>query len=265
VEPVEAERRAGGRIQRMSVVGLPHHDEFRELHDAYGFFPVYMIGRTAPAGGGPRFAHALTALFPYGLVASAFRRASERGDVDDLRRSYVEAVAEVGERLYGPPGDAPELAELLEALVAAADLADRPLAAAWADLPVPEAVGARVERAVTVLREHRGNAHVSVLTAHGLTGPDGLLLTGLWRETDDVEAGAKFLGWRDDDLAAAWERLELTGRVDGRRGLTSDGREERQAIEDLTVALAARRWEAVAPADRARTVELVESASTARD
>lgn len=264
MEPLEAERRAGEQIQRMSVVGLPHHHEFQELHDRHGFFPVYIVGRTAPAGGGPRFAHALVSLFPYGLVRSAFRRVSESGDLDELRAAYIDALTRSGERLYGEGPHEEELAERLQVLVAEADLADRPLAAAWAELPAPEGVGARVERAVTILREHRGNAHVSVLTTHGLTGPDGLLLTGLWREADDVEAGAKLLGWRDDDLAAAWERLELTGRVDGQRGLTVDGREERQAIEDLTVALAARRWEAIAPADRERTVELVESAAAAR-
>ena len=264
MEAVEAERRASGVINRMSVVGFPQQEEFQELHDRHRFFRVYMVGRSGPAGGGPHLAHALLAFFPYGLVANAFDRIEEDDTVERVREAHIEASAAAGDRLYGDTPDAEELADRLDALVDSADFADRPLAAAWADLPAPSSIGARLERSATVLREHRGNAHVSILTAHGLFGPDPLLLTGLWREHGEVDGSARFFGWRDDDIEASWERLESSGRVDGDRALTDQGREEREAIEELTTALAAERWNGLGPEDRTRTVELLEGVSPAR-
>lgn len=264
MEAVEAERRASGVINRMSVVGFPQQEEFQALHDRHRFFRVYMVGRSGPAGGGPRLAHALLAFFPYGLVTNAFERIEEDDTVERVRTAHIEACTAAGDRLYGDAPDAEELADRLDALVDAADFADRPLAAAWADLPAPPGVGARLERSATILREHRGNAHVSILTAHGLSGPDALLLTALWREHEEVEGNARFFGWRDEDIAVSWDRLESTGRVDPERGLTDQGREEREAIEELTTALATERWTGLDEQDRARTVELLEAVSPAR-
>lgn len=264
MEAVEAERRANAVIHRMSVVGFPQQEEFEELHERHRFFRVYMVGRAGPAGGGPRLAHALLAFFPYGLVANAFDRIEEGDTVERVRTAHVDACAAAGDRLYGDTPDAEELADRLDALVDAADFAGRPLAGAWADLATPPGVGARLERSATILREHRGNAHVSILMAHGLFGPDPLLLTALWREHSEIEGSARFFGWRDDDIAASWDRLESTGRVAADRDLTDRGREERDAIEELTSALAAERWTGLSEQDRARTVELLEGVSPAR-
>lgn len=264
MDPAQAEQRASGVIDRMSVVGFPQQEEFGELHQRHRFFRVYLTGRTTPLGGGPHLAHALAALFPAGLVANAFTRIAESEELDAFRRAYLEACTRAGDRLYGDAPDGGELADRLGALAEVSDLADRPLAAVWADVPTPDGVGARVERAATILREHRGGAHVSVLSSHGLLGPQGLLLTALWREHGEVEGNARSFGWRDDDIAAAWERLGASGLVDGDRALTDEGRAEREAVEDLTDALAAERWAALAPDDRARTVELLEAITPAR-
>lgn len=264
MEPVEAERRASKLLHRMSVVGFPQQPEFEELHDRHRFFRVYSVGRTGPAGGGPHLAHALLALFPSGLVANAFASICEQDELERVRSAYVTACEAAGDRLYGDAPDAAELADRLEALVDGCDYADRPLAGAWADVPRPSGVGARIERAATVLREHRGGGHLSVLTAHGLTGPDAHLVTALWRGHEDAESAARFFGWRDGDLEESWVRLRAAGRVDDEGALTEAGRKEREAIEELTTALATTRWSALQAEDRRRLVELLDAVLPAR-
>jgi hypothetical protein len=51
----------------------------------------------------------------------------------------------------------------------AVDTAGRPLAAANAALPVPTAAHLALWQALTTLREHRGDGHVALLVARGIT------------------------------------------------------------------------------------------------
>ena len=57
----------------------------------------------------------------------------------------------------------------------AADLAGRPLAAANADLPWPDAPHLALWQAATVLREHRGDGHVAALLTAGLDPTEALV------------------------------------------------------------------------------------------
>lgn len=263
MQALNAADRAHRQIDRLAVARYrPEAEELRELNDRHRYFRVYQAGRTAPLASGVRLTHAVLGVFPYGLVENAIGRLGD--DLAAVRRSYIEATSRLGERLYRGLPNGEELKTRLETLVRHADFADRPLAAAWADLEAPDGVGARTERAATILREHRGNAHVSVLTAHGLTGADALVLDSLWKEREDPEALARSFGWRDDDLEVAWERLREAGRVDG-RALTDDGRQERGAIEEVTVALASQPWRALDEAGRTRTVDVLEAAGRALD
>lgn len=260
----DAERRAGPVIDRLSVAGAPAHDEFAELDERHRSWRVYVVGRTAPVGGGPRLASSLLAFIPHTFVANAFERIAEADDVDRVRRAYIDTCERVGDRLYGHASWAVELAEKLERLAAGADFTSRPLAAAWADLPTPPGLGARIERAASVLREHRGGLHVSILTAHGFVGPDSLLLTALWSAHDDLEGTARAFGWQDDDLAASYDRLQSTGRIDVDGGLTPRGRQERTHIEEITVARASDYWHTLTPDERTHTIELLEATSPTR-
>ncbi|MGH3440904.1 MAG: helix-turn-helix domain-containing protein, partial [Nitriliruptorales bacterium] len=85
-----------------------------------------------------------------------------------------------------------------------------------------------------------------------------------WRGHDDLEGNARYFGWRDDDLAASWERLNARGWFSDRE-LTDEGRETRVEIETQTNVLASQPWAAVSEDDRQRTVEfLVEAGETVR-
>lgn len=233
--------------------------ELADLFETHRYFRVYALGRTAPLASGRRVTHAVLGLFPYSLIVNTFERVGD--EVGAIRTRFIDAAEQLGHRLFGELPYARELAGDLDRLVEHADFAGGPLAAAWADLPAPETVGARIERSAAVLRELRGAAHRTVLQAHRLLGPEGLLLTALWRGDDDPEATARIWAWRDDDVTIAWERLQASGRVDDERAITDQGRAERDAIEERTNALAAPVWAALSEANRQRTVELLQAAS----
>lgn len=199
-----AAREAAPHVERIATYRFrPDVPELAGLIERHRYFGVYAVGRTAPLRAGPEVVYAAMGLFPRGLVEKFLGRIADDGGLDALRDAYLDACDAIGDRLFGALPDGDELAERLDAVAAAADLAGRVLAAAWAALPPPAGVGARVERAATVIREHRGNAHLAILQTHGLTGPDGLVLTALWRGDEDPEAHARSFGWRDDDLVAA--------------------------------------------------------------
>lgn len=261
MDVLSAVREAKPRIEKLATFRYrTDTPEIAELNERHRYFTAYAIGRTAPfTGAGAHVVHALLGLFPWPLVRKTVERTEE---ADALREAYVDACSAAGDRLFGDLPDAAELADRLEQLVDACRFADRPLAAGWRDLPAPAGVGARIERAATVLREHRGNAHIAILQTHGLLGPDALLVSVLSAGRDDPEGHARFFGWRDDDIAAAWERLRAAGRVEDRQ-LTERGREEREAIEDLTAALALEPWRELSSDDRVRTVELLHAARAA--
>ena len=62
------------------------------------------------------------------------------------------------------------LAELAGRAVRQADVVGRPLFAANQALRWPDEPVAALWHAATLLREHRGDAHVAVLTAQGVSG-----------------------------------------------------------------------------------------------
>lgn len=248
-------------IERLGILryrtDLP---ELADLIDEHRYFGVYATGRTAPTGAGPLETYALMALFPEGLVRKAFEWVpAER--LDEVRRRYIDGCDEAGDRVFSDLPDAEELADRLEELVDRSDMADQPLAAAWASLGRPDGVGARIERAATVLREHRGGGHLAALMVRDLLGVEALLLTSAWRGDDDPEAYARSRGFRDDPIQDGWVILEERGWVTSDHAITDAGRAVRDDAEEVTDVLAGRAWEGLSEDDRDRTVQLLEATS----
>lgn len=264
MDPVAAASAAHPHIERL---GIERHrtdvPELADLIETHRYFGIYAVGRTAPTGAGPLETHALMALFPEGLVRKAFEWVPP-DQLEDVRARYVDACDELGDRLYTELPDASELADRLERLVDACGMAGRPLAAAWAQLPRADGTGARIERAATVLREHRGGGHLAALAVHDLLGVEALLLTSAWRGDDDPEAYARSRGFRDQAIERGWDALRDTGWVDAGHGITADGREVRDDIEDVTDVLAGRAWHRLSEDDRTRTLALLEATAPER-
>jgi hypothetical protein len=131
----------------------------------------------------------------------------------------------------------------------------RPLYAAHADLPWPSEPHLVLWHAVTLLREHRGDGHVAVLLAEGLSGLEALIThTATGRGFSEPAARAT-RGWSDDEWDRAVSVLSARGLLDD-GGLTPAGRALRERLEAATDALAAGPWVALGAERTDRLTEL---------
>ncbi|MEZ5140119.1 MAG: hypothetical protein R2711_15515 [Acidimicrobiales bacterium] len=102
----------------------------------------------------------------------------------------------------------------LDRAVADAAAIGRPLFAANRDVARPDDPVAALWQRCTTLREHRGDGHVAVLAAAGLSGLEAHVLIAAERGSDPVDL-QRTRGWTEDDWAGAVAGLAHRGLVDG--------------------------------------------------
>src|SRR5512135_166670 len=223
----------------------------RAAHEAVGlrgFWRGYFAMRAAPLGPvGPGVVTALFHGFAPRMVARAVPEVwTLAGPELALRARLTGAVAALRQHA-GPLPEAAWLARADQALrrvVAELDPSGRPMGAANADLPWPADPLAALWQAATVLREHRGDGHVALLTAHGMSGCQVHVLRDAADGSRSMTQAAR--GFTDDEWAAAAAELrarQLLG-PDGR--LTERGARLRQEIETRTDRLSASPWRVLA-------------------
>jgi hypothetical protein len=204
-----------------------------------GFWMGYFAARSAPLGIVPP--EVVTAIF-YNFaperVAKALPAAWQiAGPEAALRARQDSAVAAL--RRYGLDADenVTVAAELAGRAARQAPVEGRPLFAANRALPWPGDPLAALWHAATLLREQRGDAHVAVLAAAGVSG----------RESNVLHAAAggvprDYMARARDYDDAAWrhheQRLAERGLLDDDGSLTPAGRELKDHIESTTDALA---------------------------
>jgi hypothetical protein len=203
-----------------------------------GFWMGYFAARSAPLGTVPP--EVVTAVF-YNFaperVAKALPAAWQiAGPEAALRARQESAVAAL--RRYGLSADenVGTAAELAGRAAREAPLDGRPLFAANRALPWPDNPLAALWHAATLLREHRGDAHVATLTAEGVSG----------RESNVFHAAAggvprDYIARTRDYDEAAWrhheQRLAERGLLDDDGSPTVAGRDLKDHIESRTDAL----------------------------
>ncbi|OBB88143.1 hypothetical protein [Mycobacterium sp. 852002-30065_SCH5024008] len=204
-----------------------------------GFWMGYFAARSAPLGIVPR--EVITAIF-YNFaperVAKALPAAWQIAGPDAALRARQEsAVAAL--RRYGLDRNenVTAAAELAGKAARHAPLDGRPLFAANLALPWPDDPLAALWHATTLLREQRGDGHVAVLAAAGISG----------RESNVLHAAAggvprEYIARTRDYDEAAWrhheQRLAERGLLDDDGSLTTAGRELKHHIERSTDTLA---------------------------
>jgi hypothetical protein len=204
-----------------------------------GYWMGYFAARSAPLGMVPP--EVVTAIF-YNFaperVAKALPAAWQiAGPEAALQARQDSAVAAL--RRYGLTVDenVTAAAELAVRAVQQAPLDGRPLFAANRALPWPDDPLAALWQAATLLREHRGDAHIAVLSAAGVSG----------RECNVLQAAAgliprDYIARTRDYDDATWrhheEQLAERGLLNDDGTLTEAGRELKDAIESTTDALA---------------------------
>ncbi|ORB72410.1 SCO6745 family protein [Mycobacterium scrofulaceum] len=202
-----------------------------------GFWMGYFAARSAPLGMVPReVVAAIFYNFAPERVAKALPAAWEvAGPGAALRARQESAVAAL--RRYGVDENVVTAAELVGKAARHAPLDARPLFAANLALPWPDDPLAALWHATTLLREHRGDGHVAVLAAAGISG----------RESNVLHAAAggvprEYIARTRDYDEAAWRhhehRLAARGLLGEDGSLTAAGRELKDHIERSTDALA---------------------------
>lgn len=212
-----------------------------------GFWMGYFAARSAPLGQvPPEVVSAVFYNFALARVAKALPAAWEiAGPHLALRARAESAVAAL--RRYGLTDDDENVrtaARLAGSAARRARVDGRPLFAANRALPWPEDPVAALWHATTLLREHRGDGHVAVLVAAGISGRESNVLHCAadavprdyimqTRHYDDAE-------WR-----ACQQSLVDRGLLDEDGSLTPAGRDVKNHIEATTDALGLHAYDAL--------------------
>jgi hypothetical protein len=133
----------------------------------------------------------------------------------------------------------------------------RPLFAGYASLPWPDEPHLALWHAHYLLREFRGDGHISVLVAEGLSGIEALAI----HVAQLPAVGAIFRqsrAWTGDEWSAALDGLRSSGWFtdDDELTLTPEGTRRREAIEDRTDALNVPAYAPIGDAGCEQLVEL---------
>ncbi|MEV1332320.1 hypothetical protein AB0J20_22420 [Micromonospora costi] len=213
-------------------------------------WPGYFALRSAPLGhAGPSLVTATYYSFSPRMVAEYVPAVWATADPTKVLAARLSGVDRALRALLGDRVESAELTEaaaLARRAVQAADLAGRPLAAANADLPWPDAPHLAVWQAATILREHRGDGHVAALLTAGLDPVESLVsFAAVGAAPAEVFASRR---WTGDEWADARARLAGRGLVDADGVATDAGRRLRDEVERRTDDLAIAPWRALGPA-----------------
>lgn len=230
-------------------------------YDTKERWPSYFAYRAAPLGAVSREV-AVATFYSFAPdtvgahVPAAWDVASPAAVLGARRRAVDRALR----ALLGDAVESPRLAEAAAlarraAETAAADGAGRPLAAANAALPWPDAPHEALWHAATVLREHRGDGHLAALLTAGLDPAEALVsFAAIGAAAPETFASR---GWSAGQWTAARRRLAARGLLTPDGAATGAGRALRADVEHRTDMLAAAPWRALGQAGTDRLVELL--------
>lgn len=178
------------------------------------------------------------------LVHEAIPMAWNRASPERWTEARLVAVDRALRGILGEELDSSDLAEAAELARIASDGCTpqgRPLYAAHAALPWPEAPHLVLWHAITLLREFRGDGHVACLVADGFDGCQALVMHAATGEVG-AAALAGTRGWSEGAWQRAVSALADRGLVTADGELTEAGQAHRHAIEDRTDELAMAPW-----------------------
>lgn len=222
---------------------------------------IYLAGRAAPLGAVG--AGAVTATFynfKHELVARHVPAVWESASPATVLAARLRAVDSMLRELLGEESVASaEMTEAAQLALKAAEGCTRPgrtLYAANADLPVPDAPHLAYWHAATLLREHRGDAHIAALLQADLDPLEALAshtASGRGMAPKWVLATR---GYNQKDWAAAQDRLRERGLMDAEGDLTEDGTALRKELEYRTDLMDSAPYEHLGAEGVARLTEL---------
>lgn len=242
------------RVPRNHIIARRLHDRVEPVHAVTyfapearaaldglgyrGFWMGYFATRSAPFGAVP--AEVVTAAF-YNFaperVAKALPAAWDVATPAAALRSRQESAVAALRRCGVTDAEAGVVADLAAKALAGAEVSGCPLFAANQALDWPEEPLARLWHATTLLREHRGDGHVAILVAEGVSGREcNVLHAAAGGVSEDMIKRSR--DYDDDRWALHQSALRRRGLLDDNGTLTESGRELKQHIEERTDAVA---------------------------
>jgi hypothetical protein len=224
-----------------------------------GFWMGYFAGRAAPLGpAGADLVHAVFYNFSHDRVSRALPSAWEFAPPAVALEARERGAVAALRRHLGGSADGPEVARAAELAARAASAAPgegRALFAANRALPEPTDPLSRLWHAATLLREHRGDGHISALMAAGVGGRESHVFHALASGTPrDVYTVARDFG--DDEWSQHVDALRSRGLAsDG--ALTPAGVDLKAEIERRTDDLAAPAYDVLSESERDELASLL--------
>jgi hypothetical protein len=249
-------RKAWGALEVLHVVGY-FAPEVSEQYAGLGLDVrlAYVPARAAALGtAGPELTLATFYVFAPWLVEAALPSSWETTTPEAVVAARRAGTAAALRRLLGTP-EVGEAVEIAREVCAGLTPQGRPLYAGHSALPWPDDDLLALWHAATLVREHRGDGHVSVLQVAGLDPVEATVVGGLY--SSSTRFLRKTRGWSHEEYDAAADRLRGRGWLDADGGLTDRGRTLRQQVEDDTDRLAVEGWQRVGSDRTARLHELV--------
>jgi len=208
----------------------------------------YFAGRAAPMGAVGAGAVAATFYnFNPALVARHIPAAWSLATPDALVTARFAAVDAALRRMLGDEvvasADMAEAAGLARRAAEACTGDGRPLAAGHLDLDWPTEPHLVLWHALTILREHRGDGHITQLVGAGLSGLEAIITHTATGRGFVVPFAIASRGWSQEQWDAGVAGLAERGLLDADAALTSAGTALRREIEDGTTRLAAAPWD----------------------
>lgn len=220
----------------------------------------YFAQRAAPMGAvGPGVVAATFFNFNPALVARSVPAVWSLATPADVVNSRLRAADAALRRLLGDQVSAPavtEAATLARTACEGATGEDRPLYAAHADLPWPDEPHLVLWHAVTLLREHRGDAHLHALVSAGLSGIEALVTHVATGKGFTVDFAQQSRGWSPEQWAEASAGLAERGLLHADGTLTDAGAALRAEIEEHTTRMSLAPWRHLGAEGLARLAEV---------
>lgn len=206
----------------------------------------YFASRAAPLGAASAELVIATFFnFSPELVRSVIPDAWERATPEEIVANRLNSADRALRRMLGDHIASPEMieaAKLARQATTACSPIGRPLYAAHASLPWPEAPHLELWHAITLLREFRSDGHIAVLLVEQINGCEALVLHAATGAVPPI-ALQSTRGWSDETWAATSKGLRQRGLLKADGSLTEAGAALRESIETRTDQLAMAPWQ----------------------
>ncbi|CAN5318055.1 hypothetical protein BH20ACT5_BH20ACT5_22720 [soil metagenome] len=214
----------------------------------------YFVSRSSAMGAvSPEVTIATFYVFAPSLVRHVMTGCWDLVSPEQVQTARRQGVGQALHRVLGDPevGEAAGLArELCEGL----EPHGRALYAAHAALSWPEQPLLALWHAATLVREHRGDAHMAALLLSGLDPVESLVTGGI--TSGRTAFFRQTRGWTDEEWAAGEVRLRERGLLAGEGTLTGAGQALRDELEQRTARAGEAAWDRFGTDRATRLLEL---------